>query len=1282
MTTGVLIPNALTPDGSGHYLAELLGIPFSAEQLAVITAPLGPQLVIAGAGSGKTTVMAARVVHAVAFHGIAPSAVLGLTFTNKAASELAERVRRALARLGAVRAGLRESGAGLRESGAGLRESGAGLRESGATPTDGAPADDVPTVATYHSYAGQIVADHALRIGREPQTRLLTEAARWQVAARVARLAPGPFQHLRWTTPFVAQYVLDLDGEMSEHLVDIGDVRGVDARIRAQVAGAGDTTKAVLDVATVASERDELLQLVAAYRDRKRVLDAVDFGDLVALAARIAESCPEVADTERRRFAVVFLDEYQDTGVGQRRLLAALFGGGHPVTAVGDPSQSIYGWRGASAGNLLRFPEHFQRSDGTRCTPQFLLTSFRNGTNILRAANVLSESLRSGSPRQAALVEVPALASATGACAGAVRVALHSTVEDEAAWLADQVADQLMTGRRPRDVAVLCRRRSDFGLFHRHLVARDIPVEVVGLAGLLTMPEVSDVVAVLEAIADPTANAALVRILTGPRWRIGPRDLAALGRRASALCDTGRRHVGIADDPDGAAALADATASVDPCDVVALSDALVDPGDPAGFSPEAVRRFADLAAELTRLRRLAGHQVVEIVSRVVSAIGLDVEIEASPARVAAARAANLAAFSDHAARFESVDGDSDLPAFLAYLAAAETAENGLDVGAVSTADTVKLLTVHKAKGLEWPVVAVPCLADGTFPSGQSRSRWTEAARVLPFALRGDRNDLPADPDLTTKGIAAFKASCREQEAAEERRLAYVAVTRAKELLLVSGHVWNATRTKPCGLSPYLEELAAVARDGGGEVPIWTQDVPAANPLLTREVPDVAWPAAYDAGAHVQRRQAAGLVTQALAQAQALADRPVGPAPVGPAPVGPAPVGPAPVGPAPVGPAPVGPATRWPTVAATGHPADHLTGHLTGHPTADSAVVPTGADALLAAQWARDTDRLLDELARDAAGERDIALPRTLTTSQVVALAESADDFAAGLARPMPRKPTAAARRGTAFHAWVEHRFESRPLFDADDLPGAGDDAVPFDDEQLEALRSAFAASPYGDVRPHAIEAPFEITVGARLVRGRIDAVYATPGGFEVVDYKTGMKPRDMAAAAWQLAVYRLAWAGLAGVPVEAVTAAFLYVRSGELVRPDLLDGAGLERLLSGGHMGAAPREAEIGQAGAILAEVVGDAPIETQGERQDATPIDRPGGSPSEAPTVTPDERPDERPTERPTETPDQAVHIPVETAMTTATDARIAAPSPAQARASRSRRENSPDDDQLTLDW
>ncbi|HMC69212.1 MAG TPA: ATP-dependent helicase, partial [Mycobacteriales bacterium] len=359
------------PDATGGYLRQLLGVDFTDDQLAIATHDLCPQLVVAGAGSGKTMVMAARVVHAVAFQGVSPGRILGLTFTNKAAGELAARVRSSLAKLPRTQATLPAADDDVEVA-----------------------ADDLPTVSTYHSYAAGIVRDHALRIGREPFTALLTEATQWQLAMRVVRNATGPFQYLQWTSPWVAGLVIRLAGELAEHLVDADDVRKVDAAVVAAVAALpGRVLKDSLNAAEVAHVRDELLTLVDSYRAAKQRLDLLDYGDQVALAAQIARTAPAVSRMERARFSLVVLDEYQDTGVPQRLMLSALFGDGHPVTAVGDPNQAIYGWRGASVGNLLRFGSHFPRSDGETVTPQPLMTSFRCGGRILDAANTVASRI-------------------------------------------------------------------------------------------------------------------------------------------------------------------------------------------------------------------------------------------------------------------------------------------------------------------------------------------------------------------------------------------------------------------------------------------------------------------------------------------------------------------------------------------------------------------------------------------------------------------------------------------------------------------------------------------------------------------------------------------------------------------------------------------------------------------------------------------------------------------------------------------------------------------------
>jgi DNA helicase-2/ATP-dependent DNA helicase PcrA len=185
---------------------------------------------------------------------------------------------------------------------------------------------------------------------------------------------------------------------------------------------------------------------------------------------------------------------------------------------------------------------------------------------------------------------------------------------------------------------------------------------------------------------------------------------------------------------------------------------------------------------------------------------------------------------------------------------------------------------------------------------------------------------------------------------------------------------------------------------------------------------------------------------------------------------------------------------------------------------------------------------------------------------VLRLAADPDGFAQELARPMPRPPQPAARRGTRFHAWVEARFEelTLPVLEPEELPGT--EAEIADERDLEALKDAFERTEYAHRTPHRVEAPFQLAIAGRVVRGRIDAVYkesTDDGGttYEIVDWKTS---RTRSADPLQLALYRLAWAEQQGVPLESVNAAFLYVRTGEVVRPrDLPDRAALERLLLG-----------------------------------------------------------------------------------------------------------------------
>ncbi len=1156
-------------------LKELLGIPFTPEQTACIVAPPAPQVIVAGAGSGKTTVMAARVVWLVGTGQVAPEQVLGLTFTNKAAGELAERVRKALIR--------------------------AGVTDPDAIDPDHPPGE--PAISTYHAFAGRLLTDHGLRLGLEPTSRLLADATRYQLAVRVLREAPGPYPALTRSFADLVSDLLALDAELAEHLVRPEDLLAWDAGLLDTLEGVRLSNADLRKVPEAAAARRALADLVIRYRAAKRRQDLLDFGDQIALSARLA-GLPEVGRVLRDEYRVVLLDEYQDTSVAQRILLAGLFGGGtgHPVTAVGDPCQAIYGWRGASVANLDDFPEHFAHADGRPAARQALSENRRSGGRLLDLANGLAEPLR------AMHAGVEALRPAPGAeREGTVRCALLRTHAEEIDWIADSVAHLVRTGTAPGEIAVLCRTATDFAEIQGALVARDVPVEVVGLSGLLHLPEVADLVAVCEVLQDPGANASLVRLLSGPRWRIGPRDLALLGRRARLLVS----HARVAGDDDPDRRLAEAVEGVDPSEVISLADALdtfletpLDgTGDDDGlpFSPDARVRFARLATELRELRRALSDPLMDVLHRVLAVTGLEVELSASPHALAARRRETLSNFLDVAASFAASDNEATLLAFLGFLRTAAQYEKGLDNALPGGENTVKVLTAHKSKGLEWDVVAVPGLVTGTFPSGQGREKWTAQGKVLPHALRGDAETLPDVASWDSRGLKAFHEAMKDHQHTEELRLGYVTFTRPRSLLLGSGHWWGPSQKKPRGPSDFLTALYEHCAAGHGEIEAWA-DEPAEdeeNPALHRAIADEVWPLPLDDEALARRRAAAETV---LAHLDALATRQEGP-PEAPVtyddPDWPPPpdddAGP----PEEADPDWAGDPADWDTwttdrpavqdrtaarkdgPAAPDRPAARKDRPTVPHqatppepPRGDAPARLTPEEARTVASWDRDLDALTGELLRARESVTEVPLPASLTASQLLSLAADPDGFAQELARPMPRPPQPAARRGTRFHAWVEARFEALklPLLEPEELPGV--DAEIADEQDLEFLKDAFERTEYARRTPFRVEAPFQLSLAGRVVRGRIDAVYKEGDGesatYEIVDWKTN---RAATADPLQLALYRIAWAEQQGVPPTSVTAAFLYVRTGEVVRPGgLPDRAALEKLLLAEPVGDEPHD--------------------------------------------------------------------------------------------------------------
>ncbi|MBE1514327.1 ATP-dependent DNA helicase [Nesterenkonia halotolerans] len=1165
----------------------------TSEQQAVIESGLDPMLVVAGAGSGKTATMADRVVWLVANGIVRPDEILGVTFTRKAAGELRERITRKLEQL---------------------------LEAELISPEDVMPAEvatavehaDIsellaPSVSTYHSYANTLVSEYGLQIGLEPETQLIGEAKAWQLVHQLVSAydRADVLVESDQSAGSLAGYVMRLAGDCAEHLQTPEDVEAhLNAelsRVEAwQEAGTNPSSEQAKLIRTLRVRR-EMTELVRRYQRRKLTEGLMDYGDLLRFAAQIALEVPSAGEAEREKYKVVLLDEFQDTSYAQLALFSSLYGAGgsagglgHAVTAVGDPNQSIYGFRGASAGQLFDFPQSFPALDADTSVrrPADLLqltVAWRNGERILDVANRLVTPFQPDTAdsqdkpwrqHNAHLrAQLKPLSPPEGAHTATVRYGWYTSEVEESLAITEQLAAVLepdSQGEVP-SCAVLARTRAQLETIAEHLRVAGLDYELVGLSGLLSTPEVAEVLAYLRVISDPGRSDALIRILGGARYRIGPRDLMRLQqsardleglrkrspspaepdntpspdepqRETSTETDAEDRHESTELEMDERASLVEA--------LERLKDA-PEQAEQLGLSAEGHRRLLLARDQIRRLRQWATLDLGVLIQRIVSDTGLDIEVAARPWEEQHYAARQLDALIDQAESYAATETTPDLRSFLDWLDAAEEKERGLEQADIEpTLGAIQLLTIHASKGLEWDVVVVAGLREEKFPSKKA-DRWTGSNGMLPAPLRGDRRSIPQweseQPDMRSwavaAGVGAWKPFTEENRVytqdvqdfsrEEERRLAYVAVTRARALLLCTGACFYGT-TAGKEPSEFLLEIREIA-DGFGDASAaleWAEipdmkDNPVGNDLFGAQ-----WP--YD---------------------------PLAPLPIGRYRKKAAPEG----------------EVRLPEMMAVEAPQNRpgrreaLTraAELVEQALAERSTA-SGEEVLPLTPWEQEAAWVVDRARTQQRGTGKPRFPGHISVSGVVGMARNAESMAEFARRPVPVKPSQAARRGTVMHEWIEEFYETRSRLPGIEEPNRGDEDLD-DAFDLATVKARFTQTEWAQRRLYAAEIPVETTLDGVVIRGRIDAIFGkddagrdlTAEDFErwelkpaaernaqmqqctwgLVDWKTGMVPtgKDLREKQIQLAVYRLAFHRLYGVPLEQIEASFFYVEHGETV---------------------------------------------------------------------------------------------------------------------------------------
>jgi DNA helicase-2/ATP-dependent DNA helicase PcrA len=679
-------------------------------QRKAVTHGKGPLLIVAGAGTGKTTVITRRIAWLIAEKRAKPSEILALTFTDRAALEMTERVDR--------------------------------LVPYGYTDT---------VISTFHAFGDRLLRDHALEAGLSDRSTVMSRAEQiiflrehlFELPLDRYRPLGDPTRFLHALVTLISR-ARDEDVQPAEYLVAAEQLAG-------RAAAAPDDAA----LAEEAAQQAELAALYAAYERLMRANDRLDFGDQVSLALRLLRQHPAVLAEERQRYRYILVDEFQDTNHAQFELVKLLAGSPTAnVTVVGDDDQSIYRFRGAALSNILGFRAAFPRAGSV-----VLNDNFRSRQPILDAAYRLiqhndPERLEAREGLDKRLVARTRF-DQPPPDAGPIELLAFDTGSDEADALAQRIGESVRGGRSPGDHAILVRNNRDADPILRALNVARVPWRFSGTAGLYHQPEVRLLVSFLRAVNDPEDSVSCYDLATSEIFGLDPRAVTVALNAASRRRTPLEQALRLAGD-----------------------------GEPVRFGRRAGEVIQRLLASLDQHRGLSTERNAgELLYHFVTSSGWLGRLAREAREGGEERLANVARFFEIVRRQAGLLRDDRLPFLVAQLDTLieagddpSTADVDVDHG-----EAVHVLTYHKAKGLEFPIVHMVGLVDDRFPT---RSR-------------GDLLPLPA-------GLVREPMPEGDHHLAEERRLFYVGMTRAREALHLSWARDYGTRTarRP---SPYLLE---------------------------------------------------------------------------------------------------------------------------------------------------------------------------------------------------------------------------------------------------------------------------------------------------------------------------------------------------------------------------------------------------------------------------------------------------------------------------------------------